>query len=81
MANSVKKTILILSSSFGQGHMATARALESAAQNHPEHNIDVKIIDFSEEIGKLFNKTSKKCTRSIQNTYPLFINGCMSQQI
>lgn len=40
--------------------MATARALESAAQNHPEHNIDVKIIDFSEEIGKLFNKTSKK---------------------
>ncbi len=60
MANSVKKTILILSSSFGQGHMATARALESAAQNHPEHNIDVKIIDFSEEIGKLFNKTSKK---------------------
>ncbi len=60
MTKDVKKTILILSSSFGQGHMATARALESAANNHPELNIDVKIIDFSEEIGKLFNKTSKK---------------------
>lgn len=60
MTNNVKKTILILSSSFGQGHMATARALESAAQYHPELNVDVKIIDFSEEISKLFNKTSKK---------------------
>lgn len=55
-----KKTILILSSSFGQGHMATARALESAAISHPELGVQVKIIDFSEEIGKLFNKTSKR---------------------
>lgn len=60
MSKDVKKTILILSSSFGQGHLATAKALKNVAINHPELLIDVKIIDFSEEIGKLFNKTSKK---------------------
>lgn len=60
MDKDVKKTILILSSSFGQGHLATAKALKNVAINHPELLIDVKIIDFSEEIGKLFNKTSKK---------------------
>ncbi len=60
MPKVVNKTILILSSSFGQGHIATAKALESAANNHPELHIDVKIIDFSQEISKLFNKTSKK---------------------
>jgi processive 1,2-diacylglycerol beta-glucosyltransferase len=60
MGKDVKKTILILSSSFGQGHLATAKALKNVAINHPELLIDVKIIDFSEEISKLFNKTSKK---------------------
>lgn len=60
MSKVVKKTILILSSSFGQGHMATARALKTVADRHPEYQINIKIIDFSEEIGKLFNKTSKK---------------------
>lgn len=60
MAKDVKKTILILSSSFGQGHIATARALKSAAEKHPELGVNVVIIDFSEEISRLFNKTSKK---------------------
>ncbi|MBP9827133.1 hypothetical protein KBC99_01495 [Candidatus Saccharibacteria bacterium] len=53
-------TILILSSSFGQGHMATARALASAAEAHPELNFEVKIIDFSQEVNRLFNSSSKK---------------------
>jgi processive 1,2-diacylglycerol beta-glucosyltransferase len=40
--------------------MATARALESAAKIHPEYRLNVKIVDFSEEISQLFNKTSKR---------------------
>ncbi len=54
------RCILILSSSFGQGHMATARALVAAAALHPELKLTIKIIDFSEEVSRLFNKSSKR---------------------
>lgn len=54
------KHILILSSSFGQGHMATARALMSAAQAHPDFNLTVDIIDFSDEISHIFSESSKR---------------------
>jgi UDP-N-acetylglucosamine:LPS N-acetylglucosamine transferase len=40
--------------------MATARALESAANQHPKYHTKVSIVDFSEEISQLFNKTSKR---------------------
>lgn len=52
--------VLILSSSFGQGHMATARALQAAAAANPNLSIEVEIIDFSKEVNQLFDQTSKK---------------------
>lgn len=57
---SKRDTILILSSNFGQGHMATARALKSAAASHPELNFQIDVIDFSEEVSQVFNTASKK---------------------
>ncbi len=52
--------VLVLSSSFGQGHMATARALQSAAKDNPGLNIQLEIIDFSKEVNQLFDQTSKR---------------------
>ncbi|MCC7543198.1 glycosyltransferase [bacterium] len=53
-------TILILSSNFGQGHMATARALKSAAESHPELNFKIEVVDFSDEVSSIFNTASKR---------------------
>jgi len=60
MPQKTPDTVLILSSNFGQGHMATARALQSAAEQHPEYNLVVEVVDFSEEVNRLFNTASKK---------------------
>lgn len=40
--------------------MATARALQSAAEANPGFDIKVDIIDFSKEVNQLFDQTSKK---------------------
>ncbi|MEI7818525.1 MAG: glycosyltransferase [bacterium] len=40
--------------------MATAKALQSAAEMHPSLNFKVEVIDFSEEVNKLFNTASKR---------------------
>ncbi|TXG76407.1 glycosyltransferase [Patescibacteria group bacterium] len=53
-------TILILSSNFGQGHMATARALKSAAEKHHDLNFNIEVVDFSDEVSSIFNTASKR---------------------
>lgn len=65
-------TILILSSNFGQGHMATARALQSAAQSHPELQFTIEVIDFSEAVSQVFNTASKKIYELNAKHAPIF---------
>lgn len=60
MNKTTPDTILILSSNFGQGHMATARALKSAAEKHPELNFKIEVEDFSDEVSSIFNTASKR---------------------
>ncbi len=65
-------TILILSSNFGQGHMATARALQSAAQNHSDLNFTIEVVDFSEAVSQIFNTASKKIYELNAKHAPIF---------
>jgi processive 1,2-diacylglycerol beta-glucosyltransferase len=51
--------LLILSASFGQGHLATARALQSAADANPGLNLTVDIVDFAEEANRQLNAALK----------------------
>jgi processive 1,2-diacylglycerol beta-glucosyltransferase len=55
----MKKTILILSSVYGNGHIATAQAV-SKALTKDSPNTDVEIIDFGEVLGTFFNQTTKR---------------------
>lgn len=40
--------------------MATARALKSAAESHPELNFKIEVVDFSDEVSSIFNTASKR---------------------
>ena len=52
--------------------MATARALQSAAETHPELNFEVDVIDFSEEVSQVFNTASKKIYELNAKHAPIF---------
>lgn len=65
------KKILILSSVYGHGHIATAKAVESALLAIDEA-LEVDIIDFGEVLGSDFNKTTKKTYDNWSKYSPIF---------
>lgn len=55
----MSKTILILSSVYGNGHIATAKAVTTALSKHSPKT-KVEIVDFGDVVGADFNQTTKK---------------------
>lgn len=72
------KNILILSTSYGQGHMATARAMKDAIDSNSGGKVNVEIIDLTETISSILNKTSKRAyedtTKYAPFLYKLFFD-------
>lgn len=54
------KRVLILTTSYGQGHMATAQAISEGILSVNKKAIDVEIVDFTDIISSLLNKTTKR---------------------
>lgn len=54
------KKVLILTTSYGQGHMATALAISEGILSSYKKDIDVEIVDFTDIISSLLNKTTKR---------------------
>lgn len=65
------KNILILTTSYGHGHLATARALEEGLRARSTAPIAVEIVDFTETISSLLNKTSKRVYEDTAKYAPL----------
>ncbi len=65
------KKVLILTTSYGQGHIATAKAIEEGLQRQSKTPIDIEIVDFTETISSLLNKTSKKMYEDTSKYAPL----------
>ncbi len=53
-----RKNILVLSSTFGQGHMSASKAMKQGLEYLYGKDYNVIIIDFYEQIGTLFNKVT-----------------------
>lgn len=72
----MNKKILILSTTYGQGHMATATAIEQGLNYKYPNKYNIEIIDFTESISSLLNKTSKRLyddtTKYTPSLYKLF---------
>ncbi len=65
------KNVLILTTSYGQGHLATARAIEEGLLAQSSEPIKIEIVDFTETISSLLNKTSKKMYEDTSKYAPL----------
>lgn len=65
------KKILILSTNYGQGHMATAKAIEQGLAAQSKAPLSVEIVDFTESISRLLNKTSQRMYEDTTKYAPL----------
>lgn len=74
-----RKNILILSSTLGQGHMSASKALKQGLEYLYGKDYNVTIIDFYEQIGSLFNKTTvsayEASTKHIPAAYKYFFES------
>lgn len=65
------KKVLILTTSYGQGHIATAQAIEEGLKATSKSPPSVEIVDFTETISSLLNKTSKRMYEDTSKYAPL----------
>lgn len=64
------KKVLILTTSYGQGHMAAADAIREGILSVDDKGIDVEIIDFTDIISGLLNKATKRMYKDTAKYVP-----------
>lgn len=72
------KKVLILTTSYGHGHIATAQAIKEGLIKTSGQKISVSIVDFTDIISSLLNKTSKRMysntSKYIPKLYKLYFD-------
>ena len=72
------KKVLILTTSYGQGHMAAAEAISEGIDMFAKQKVEVEIVDFTEIISSLLNKATKRMymdtAKYLPHLYKLFFD-------